>query len=167
MRCYRFLKKNILLYLISFFPLLILETLSLAWDYYEENTSINLTITLIFMLISLLIVATKLFFDFFVFSITNRVSGKHLGMDYILHILLSYLFVQWTLTLAGYLIGFFVFPDVVWLEILVDTISISAYYVFVAHKLYNVSGKRSFLRVIVCLLSFYWLYIWYTITFNI
>lgn len=96
------MKKRIIGFLLAFFPLTVVNGYCLAANYFERgNSQVNMNLAVLFLVVSLLIGVSKLFFDFFLTVIASRCTGLVPDSGKTLDLLLRCMLPQWVFTLAG------------------------------------------------------------------
>ncbi len=145
-------KNKTLTYLFAFVPLLILETVILAFEYYEPgNMTVNINLSLIFGVVALMIIAGKFFFDFIVTLIVNKSTKSTLGAGDTLHTLASLMPIQWVMLLPVVALMFFV--EAPFVTLLFIAVANVAYYAFAAFKLYKITGKKAYIIMCIAMIS--------------
>jgi hypothetical protein len=156
------IKNKFFRYAVATVPLVIVNAICLAAGYFEKgNLKVNLTISLLFTVISGLILVTKLFFDFFVTLVALKSSGQTPDSGGILDCLLCNMGVQWLVTAAGLLLGHLVLPVfTVQVDMITFAIAHSVYYALIARAFGNATGRKVLYYVIYgCAAALCWGYV--------
>lgn len=133
-------------YALAAVPLVVVNAYCLAGNYFVPNDwQINLTVGGLFLLLSVLIAVTKLFFDFFVTVVTARCASREVASGDVFDVLLRSMLPQWIVTLAGLLISRLLLPDIAAeLDLILFAVAHSVYYGGVAAFLVKRTGSKVF-----------------------
>lgn len=140
------MKNKKLYYVLAAVPLTVVNGYCLAGNYFvPDDWQINLTVGGLFLLLSVLIAVTKLFFDFFVTVVTARCASQELAGGDVFDILLRAMLPQWIVTLAGLLISRLLLTDMTQeLDLILFAVAHSVYYGGVAAALVKKTGRKVF-----------------------
>jgi hypothetical protein len=138
------MKNKFLRYAVAVLPLVAVNAICLADGYFvKDDLQINLTVMLLFTIISALITVTKLFFDFFVALVALKSTGQALGGGAVLDRLIRNMGVQWIVTAAGLLLTHLIFPAITArIDLIVFAIAHTVYYILVARGFHKDTGSK-------------------------
>jgi hypothetical protein len=154
------MNKKILWGAAAFIPLMILNGISLADGYFVPgDAQVNINIAAIFLVISLLISVTKLFFDFFVTLVTGKCVGLTLSSSDVLDTLLRGMLPQWLFSLVGLAITWLLFPGIAEvLEMVIFAASHTVYYVVTGVSMSKRTERKAFGYVYIAITAVCWIY---------
>ena len=140
------MKRKVFSLLAAFLPLMVVNGYCLAANYFEAgNSRVNMNVMILFLVISLLISVSKLFFDFFATVVTTRCVGQEAESGRVMDLLLRCMIPQWIFTLAGLVISRLFFSHCTQVtDLLLFAIAHTVYYGSVAAKQIKATGKRVF-----------------------
>ena len=137
------------LFVLAFPPLVIVNAYCLAAGYFESgNSQVNTNVFVLFLVVSLLISVSKLFFDFFVTVVTARCAKLEVNNGGVLKILLHAMVPQWAITLLGLMAVRLVFgTDLPMAEMVLFAAAHSLYYGCTAFAQHKKTGRKVFFAV--------------------
>lgn len=154
------MKNKALSYCAAVIPLVAVNGFCLAANYFETgNAQVNITVALLFLMISALIAVTKLFFDFFVAIVTLKVTSLELASGRILDRLLQNMLPQWLITAACLAVSRLLFPGAAaQTDLITFAVAHTVYYLGAAHGLNRETGRKLFYSVYGCAAAVCWGY---------
>lgn len=140
------MKKKVFPLLAAFLPLMVVNGYCLAANYFEPgNSVVNRNVTILFLVISLLISVSKLFFDFFATVVTCRCVKLEPDSGKTLDDLMWCMIPQWIFTLVGLVISRLLFSHCTQVtDLLIFATAHTIYYGTVAYRQIKATGKKAF-----------------------
>ena len=159
------MKNKALCYVGAMVPLVAVNGFCLASGYFVKgNMQVNLTVAVLFLVISCLITVTKLFFDFFVALVALKCTGQELGSGEILDKLIRTMGVQWGVTAAALLLSRLMVPGFsAQTDLLVFAAAHTAYYILVAVGFQRATGRKLYYGVYGSAAAICWGYVVYNL----
>ncbi len=148
-------------YAAAILPLVAVNAICLADGYFVKGSlQINLTVAVLFLVISMLITVTKLFFDFFIALVSLKSTGQTLGSGEVLDRLIRNMSIQWMVTAAGLLLSFLILPNfTTQAYLLIFAAAHTVYYILVAHDFQKATSRKLYYIVYGCTAALCWAYV--------
>jgi len=156
------MKNKLCQYAVATASLVVVNAICLAAGYFEKGSlKVNLTIIALFTVIAGLILAIKLFFDFFVTVVAMKSTGQIPDSGEILDHLLCNMGIQWLVTAVGLLLGHLVLPAfAAQVDMVTFAIAHTVYYILIARVFGKATGHKMLYHILYgCAAALCWGYV--------